>query len=177
MTDQENMNLEEAVELLVLTDEDDNEITAQILDYVNYNGEEYAVLAEQQEAQAAAEKGDMLEIFFMRVVPVALEPGQIPGIRVEPGHIVVVVGVVLVEDDVEVAGIDAVLAHPPDADLEIPGPELAYAVEGRHEAGLRGPEVDEGRDEHVARDAGRAVEQKGACHISAPPIRRARRRG
>ncbi len=70
MTDQENMNLEEAVELLVLTDEDGNEITAQILDYVNYNGEEYAVLAEQQEAQAAAEKGDMLEIFFMRVVPV-----------------------------------------------------------------------------------------------------------
>ena len=70
-----NQNFSEEPELLVFTDDDGNDVTVQVLDYLNYNGEEYAVLAEQNEAQEALNKADeadaaQLEIFFMKVVPV-----------------------------------------------------------------------------------------------------------
>lgn len=75
--DDQNLNqaFDEEPELLVFTDDDGNDVTVQVLDYLNYNGEEYAVLAEQDEAQAALNKADQdnaaqLEIFFMKVVPV-----------------------------------------------------------------------------------------------------------
>lgn len=76
----ENMNniqpgLEEEPELLIFTDDDGNDVTVQVLDYLNYNGEEYAVLAEHDEVQqslnqANEEAASQLEIFFMKVVPV-----------------------------------------------------------------------------------------------------------
>ena len=44
-----NQNFDEEPELLVFTDDDGNDVTVQVLDYLNYNGEEYAVLAEQNE--------------------------------------------------------------------------------------------------------------------------------
>ena len=40
-----NQNFDEEPELLVFTDDDGNDVTVQVLDYLNYNGEEYAVLA------------------------------------------------------------------------------------------------------------------------------------
>ena len=70
-----NQSFDEEPELLVFTDDDGNDVTVQVLDYLNYNGEEYAVLAEQDEAQEALNRADetnaaQLEIFFMKVVPV-----------------------------------------------------------------------------------------------------------
>ena len=73
--DEEMPQSGEDLDLLELTDEDGNTVVAQVLDYVNYNGEEYAVLAEYDEAVEAANRADQenaspLELFFMRVVPV-----------------------------------------------------------------------------------------------------------
>ena len=53
-----NQSFDEEPELLVFTDDNGNDVTVQVLDYLNYNGEEYAVLAEQDEAQEALNRAD-----------------------------------------------------------------------------------------------------------------------
>lgn len=60
--------MDQEMDTIVFTDEEGNDITVQVLSYFYYNGEEYAMLAEEDALQSD-EDGET-EIFFMKVVPV-----------------------------------------------------------------------------------------------------------
>lgn len=66
----ENMDNEQ--DIVVFVDDEGNEVTMEVLDYFFYEGEEYAVLAEQT-AECDAQESDCdarREAYVMKVVPV-----------------------------------------------------------------------------------------------------------
>ncbi len=71
--DENEMNGMEFEDLIVFEDDDGNEYTYTVKDYVFYNGDEYALLAADEEE--ADEDGSM-ECIVCRVVPVTDEDGE-----------------------------------------------------------------------------------------------------
>ncbi len=61
--------MDEERDLITFTDEDGSEVTMEVVDYFYYNGDEYAVLTDADNADADLD--DPAEIFFMKVLPVA----------------------------------------------------------------------------------------------------------
>ena len=72
----------EELDLVVFKDDQDNEITMEVLDYFFYEGEEYAMLTEYDpdskcaacDAEACAgcdKEGEKVDVTFMKVVPVS----------------------------------------------------------------------------------------------------------
>lgn len=59
----ENMELD----LVIFEDENGNELKMEVLDYLNYEGKPYALLAEYKED---ATDDDVVEAFVMEIVPV-----------------------------------------------------------------------------------------------------------
>ncbi len=65
--------MDEELDLVVLTDEDGNELTMEVLDYFFYEGQEYAVMTEYDEnAPEDEEEADapQRDAFIMKVQPV-----------------------------------------------------------------------------------------------------------
>ncbi|MCR4620601.1 MAG: DUF1292 domain-containing protein [Clostridiales bacterium] len=70
----------EELDLVVFKDEEDNEITMEVLDYFFYEGEEYAMLTEYDPNSAcnackiedcsSCEHSEKVDVTFMKVVPV-----------------------------------------------------------------------------------------------------------
>ena len=71
----------EELDLVVFKDDDDNEITMDVLDYFFYEGEEYAMLTEYDPDSACSaceaencegcdKEEDKVDVTFMKVVPV-----------------------------------------------------------------------------------------------------------
>ena len=71
----------EELDLVVFKDDDDNEITLEVLDYFFYEGEEYAMLTEYDPDSACSaceaencegcdKEEDKVDVTFMKVVPV-----------------------------------------------------------------------------------------------------------
>ena len=71
----------EELDLVVFKDDQDNEITMEVLDYFFYEGEEYAMLTEYDPDSACAacdatncagcdKEGEKVDVTFMKVVPV-----------------------------------------------------------------------------------------------------------
>ena len=56
-------------DLVVFEDDAGNELTMEVLDYLNYEGKEYAMLTDYVEDDKRNED-DSVEVFFMEVVPV-----------------------------------------------------------------------------------------------------------
>ena len=95
------------------------------------------------------------------MVVVLVIMGSMPLVRIEPCHVVVVVLVIMVEHHVEIAGCERAGHHTRDTDL------VALEREGRK----RGAEplavcaeVEQGGHQHVAGDAGRALEVERLRH-------------
>lgn len=63
--------MEEERDLVVFEDDAGNELTMEVLDYLSYEGREYAMLTEyvEDEDEDAAED-EPVEVFIMEVVPV-----------------------------------------------------------------------------------------------------------
>ena len=71
---------------------------------------------------------------------------------VEPGHIVVVIFMVFIKDDIEIHAVDAVLFHP----SHIHGKSFRrYGVKNGGQFFQIRAEIDHGAHEHVSADAGR----------------------
>ena len=83
-------------------------------------------------------------------------------VAVEPGHIVIVVLEFLCKLDVEIAGVDAMLAYACDGDRKAVdrqrGELFAQVL-------LAGAQVEQGRDGHIAADARGAVDDKRVLMI------------
>ena len=62
-------NMDEERDLVVFEDDAGNELTMEVLDYLNYEGKEYAMLTDYVEDDKRSED-DPVEVFFMEVVPV-----------------------------------------------------------------------------------------------------------
>ncbi len=61
--------MDEERDLVVFEDDAGNELTMEVLDYLNYEGKEYAMLTDYVEDDKRSED-DPVEVFFMEVVPV-----------------------------------------------------------------------------------------------------------
>ena len=61
--------MDEERDLVVFEDDAGNELTMKVLDYLNYEGMEYAMLTDYVEDDKRNED-DPVEVFFMEVVPV-----------------------------------------------------------------------------------------------------------
>lgn len=61
--------MEEERDLVVFEDDAGNELTMEVLDYLSYEGREYALLTEFEEDRDE-ESEEPLEVFIMEVVPV-----------------------------------------------------------------------------------------------------------
>jgi len=61
--------MDEERDLVVFEDDAGNELTMEVLDYLNYEGKEYAMLTDYVEDDKGSED-DPIEVFFMEVVPV-----------------------------------------------------------------------------------------------------------
>ena len=63
--------MDEERDLVVFEDDAGNEITMEVLDYLCYEGKEYALLTEYvEDADEAADEDDTIEVMIMEVVPV-----------------------------------------------------------------------------------------------------------
>ncbi len=62
-------SMDEERDLVVFEDDAGNELTMEVLDYLNYEGKEYAMLTDYVEDDKRSED-DPVEVFFMEVVPV-----------------------------------------------------------------------------------------------------------
>ena len=62
-------DMDEERDLVVFEDDAGNELTMEVLDYLNYEGKEYAMLTDYVEDDKRNED-DPVEVFFMEVVPV-----------------------------------------------------------------------------------------------------------
>ena len=62
-------SMAEERDLVVFEDDAGNELTMEVLDYLNYEGKEYAMLTDYVEDDKRNED-DPVEVFFMEVVPV-----------------------------------------------------------------------------------------------------------
>ena len=110
----------------------------------------------------------MVLVIMVMLMLVMVREGVGGAFGMQPGHVVVVGLVLLVEDDIEVAGVDAVLADAADSHLKGAKTCALEAREDRTQAKLAGAKVQERGDEHVPRDAGRAVEKKRGGHGYSP---------
>jgi len=61
--------MDEERDLVVFEDDAGNEITMEVLDYLNYEGKEYALLTEYVEDEEDDEEGE-IDVMIMEVVPV-----------------------------------------------------------------------------------------------------------
>ena len=57
-------------DLVVFEDDDGNELTMEVLDYLAYEGKEYALLTEYVEDDGDGDEEDPVEVFIMEVRPV-----------------------------------------------------------------------------------------------------------
>jgi len=65
--------MDEELDLVVFEDDEGNELTMEVLDYLCYEGKEYALLTEYTEDEEDDDAGDdeaQVEAFIMEVVPV-----------------------------------------------------------------------------------------------------------
>ena len=62
--------MDEERDLVVFEDDAGNEITMEVLDYLCYEGKEYALLTEYVEDEEAPDEEDTIEVMIMEVVPV-----------------------------------------------------------------------------------------------------------
>ena len=62
--------MDEERDLVVFEDDAGNEITMEVLDYLCYEGKEYALLTEYVEDQDEEDEEDEIEVMIMEVVPV-----------------------------------------------------------------------------------------------------------
>ncbi len=63
--------MDEERDLVVFEDDAGNEITMEVLDYLCYEGKEYALLTEYvEDADEDADEDDTIEVMIMEVVPV-----------------------------------------------------------------------------------------------------------
>ena len=62
--------MDEERDLVVFEDDAGNELTMEVLDYLCYEGKEYALLTEYVEDQDEEDEEDEIEVMIMEVVPV-----------------------------------------------------------------------------------------------------------
>ena len=62
--------MDEDRDLVVFEDDAGNELTMEVLDYLAYEGKEYALLTEYVEDDSDTDEDDPIEVFIMEVVPV-----------------------------------------------------------------------------------------------------------
>lgn len=62
--------MDEERDLVVFEDDDGNELTMEVLDYLAYEGKEYALLTEYVEDDEDDDEDEPVEVFIMEVRPV-----------------------------------------------------------------------------------------------------------
>jgi len=62
--------MDEERDLVVFEDDKGNELTMEVLDYLAYEGKEYALLTEYVEDDEEGDEDEPIEVFIMEVVPV-----------------------------------------------------------------------------------------------------------
>jgi len=62
--------MDEERDLVVFEDDAGNELTMEVLDYLAYEGKEYALLTEYVEDDSDTDEDEPIEVFIMEVVPV-----------------------------------------------------------------------------------------------------------
>lgn len=62
--------MDEERDLVVFEDDAGNEITMEVLDYLCYEGKEYALLTEFAEEDDDVDEDDVIDVMIMEVVPV-----------------------------------------------------------------------------------------------------------
>ena len=62
--------MDEERDLVVFEDDEGNELTMEVLDYLAYEGKEYALLTEFVEDDDDGDEDEPIEVFIMEVVPV-----------------------------------------------------------------------------------------------------------
>ena len=62
--------MDEERDLVVFEDDAGNELTMEVLDYLAYEGKEYALLTEYVEDDSDTDENEPIEVFIMEVVPV-----------------------------------------------------------------------------------------------------------
>lgn len=62
--------MDEERDLVVFEDDKGNELTMEVLDYLAYEGKEYALLTEYVENEEEGDEDEPIEVFIMEVVPV-----------------------------------------------------------------------------------------------------------
>ena len=63
-------DMDEERDLVVFEDDDGNQMTMEVLDYLAYEGKEYALLTEYVEDEDDGDEDEPVEVFIMEVVPV-----------------------------------------------------------------------------------------------------------
>ena len=64
------MNMDEERDLVVFESDAGNELTMEVLDYLAYEGKEYALLTEYVEDDEEGDEDEPVEVFIMEVRPV-----------------------------------------------------------------------------------------------------------
>ena len=64
------IDMDDERDLVVFEDDDGNELTMEVLDYLAYEGKEYALLTEYVEDDGDGDEEDPVEVFIMEVRPV-----------------------------------------------------------------------------------------------------------
>ena len=62
--------MDEERDIVVFEDDAGNELTMEVLDYLAYEGKEYALLTEFVEDEEDGDEDEPVEVFIMEVVPV-----------------------------------------------------------------------------------------------------------
>ena len=73
MFDEENV---QEPDLIVMTDEEGNSITMQVLDYFFYNGEEYVILTDDVAEGDEDEEAEEIDCYVMKVITSTDENGE-----------------------------------------------------------------------------------------------------
>ena len=64
------MNMDEELDLVTFEDEEGNKLVMEVLDYLAYEGKEYALLTEYVEDDEDDDEDEPIEVFIMEVRPV-----------------------------------------------------------------------------------------------------------
>ena len=64
------IDMDEERDIVVFEDDAGNELTMEVLDYLAYEGKEYALLTEFVEDEEDGDEDEPVEVFIMEVVPV-----------------------------------------------------------------------------------------------------------
>ena len=64
------MNMDEELDLVTFEDEEGNQLVMEVLDYLAYEGKEYALLTEYVEEDEEGDEDEPVEVFIMEVRPV-----------------------------------------------------------------------------------------------------------